>query len=119
MRYIAVIDPPILALTKVLLNEIKLHKNDPTNHPAPKLPKPKERIRVGAYNTPYKAAIARNAALKELGFENAFYLRKKGTPTPTPKTAVPRDRGIMITLQRLKKNEQKKSKRNTQKNDTT
>ena len=121
MKYIAVIDPPITKLSKEILKALELHKKDPEKHPAPKLPKPKKRIRVGAYNTPFKAAIARNAELDRLGFTKAFYIPKKKlrTRTPTPEKAVPRDRGLMITLQKLKKNEQKESKRNTEKNDAS
>ena len=123
MKYIAVIDPPVTKLSKETIKALELHKKDPENNPAPKLPKPKPRIRVGAYNTPFKAAIARNAELDRLGFTKAFYIPKKKlrtrTPTPTPKRAVPRDRGLMITLQKLKKNEQKESKRNTKKNDAS
>lgn len=122
MKYIAVIDPPIPQLTKDQTKELALHKKDPKN-PKPKIPKPKERILVGAFNTPYKAAIARDAAMKKLGFDKSFYNPKKETSpavnrVTTPKKAIPRDRRKMITLGKLKKDEQRKNKANNQKNAT-
>lgn len=81
----------------------------------PKLPKQKEQILVGAFNTPFKAAIARNQALKDLGYWDAFYKPKKKT---SPKKALPRDCGMIITLGKLKKDEQRKNSKNNQKNAT-
>jgi hypothetical protein len=73
MKYVAVIDPPIVPPSKTFLEDMEKHKKHPKKHPKPTMPKPRKRILVGRYDTVFEAANARNVALTKLGFWRSFY----------------------------------------------